>query len=57
MNDAVKKSGQSNTAFDLTRGITLAFGDSEKWSSAASRLLTIEPVHIADIDPKVRLHI
>lgn len=57
MNDAVKKSGKSNTSFDLTRVIPLAFADSEKWSSAASRLLTIEPVHVADIAPKGRLHI
>ena len=57
MNDAVKKSGKSNTSFDLTRVIPLAFADSEKWSSAASRLLTIEPVHVADIDPIGRLHI
>ena len=57
MKNEVKKSGESNTSFDLARVIPLAFGDSEKWSSAASRLLTIEPVHIADIDPKVRLHI
>ena len=55
--DVVRKYGIDNTAFDLTRVIPLAPAGREKWGNAVARLLTIEPIHAADIDPMGRLRI
>lgn len=57
MKDEEKKLGSDNTVFDLTRVIPLAPADSEKWRNAVTRLLTIEPIHLASIDAEGRLRI
>lgn len=50
MNEEVKSARMGGSAFDVRRKIPLAESARGRWQSAATRLLSIEPIHEASID-------
>ncbi len=47
----------SNSAFELTRKMPLAYSAKEEWQDAARQLMTVEPVIDAQLDQHGILHI